>query len=117
MPDKILINVSVSFHQTCGKKLYECPLRDKQKAPPHQKARAGGGRGACLRGLCKFLIVILILILILPSEPDPFSFGGMRANFDLERLDVYQESITFAAWADALLEVVPKSKGKQPPAS
>jgi len=32
----------------------------------------------------------------------------MRTNFDHEKLDVYQESINFVAWADALLEVIPK---------
>jgi four helix bundle protein len=56
----------------------------------------------------KFLILILILILILPSELDPFRFDGMRTNFDHEKLEVYQKAISFVAWADALLEVIPK---------
>ncbi len=53
---------------------------------------------------CKFLI----LILILPPELDPFRFDGMRTNFDHEKLEVYQKAISFVAWADALLEVIPK---------
>jgi len=32
----------------------------------------------------------------------------MRTNFDHEKLEVYQESIKFVAWADALLEAIPK---------
>jgi four helix bundle protein len=32
----------------------------------------------------------------------------MRTNFDHEKLEVYQKTISFVAWADALLEVIPK---------
>jgi hypothetical protein len=32
----------------------------------------------------------------------------MRTKFDHEKLEVYQESITFVGWADAILEVIPK---------
>jgi len=50
----------------------------------------------------------LFVILLLPSELIPFRFGGMRTNVDHEKLEVYQESMKFAAWADALLEAIPK---------
>ena len=33
----------------------------------------------------------------------------MKASFDHEKLNVYQESIRFVAWADDLLERVPKT--------
>ncbi len=33
----------------------------------------------------------------------------MKARFDHEKLDVYQESIRFVAWPDEFLEKVPKS--------
>jgi four helix bundle protein len=33
----------------------------------------------------------------------------MKASFDHEKLDVYQESIRFVSWVDELLEKVPKS--------
>lgn len=33
----------------------------------------------------------------------------MKTCFDHEKLDVYQESIAFVAWADALLESIPKN--------
>jgi len=56
--------------------------------------------------MCKFLI--LILILLLPSERDPFRFGGMRPNVDHEKLEVYQESLKFVAWAAAFLGATPK---------
>jgi len=61
-----------------------------------------------LRGMCTFLILLLILILLLPSERDPFRFGGMRTTVDHEKLEVYQELKKFVAWADALLEAIPK---------
>jgi len=32
----------------------------------------------------------------------------MRRHFDHEKLEVYQEAISFVAWADVLLEVIPK---------
>jgi len=32
----------------------------------------------------------------------------MRTKFDHEKLAVYQDAINFVAWADALLEVIPK---------
>ena len=33
----------------------------------------------------------------------------MKARFDHEKLDVYQEAIRFVAWAGNLLETLPKS--------
>ena len=33
----------------------------------------------------------------------------MRTHFDHEKLDVYREAIKFVAWADELLEGIPKS--------
>ena len=33
----------------------------------------------------------------------------MNTNFDHEKLSVYQEAIKFAAWADELLEALPKN--------
>ena len=33
----------------------------------------------------------------------------MKARFDHEKLDVYQEAIRFVAWAGGLLETLPKS--------
>jgi len=33
----------------------------------------------------------------------------MKASFDHEKLDVYQESIRFVSWVNELLEKVPKS--------
>ena len=33
----------------------------------------------------------------------------MKTSFDLEKLDVYQDSIRFVAYVDELLEEVPKS--------
>jgi hypothetical protein len=62
--------------------------------------RCRSGRKSVLRGIRKFLI--LILILILPS--DPFRFGGMRTNVDHEKLEVYQESSFFELARGSVLE-------------
>ncbi len=50
-------------------------------------------------GCCLFCFPYLLLAIMLP----------MKASFDHEKLDVYQESIRFVSWIDELLEKVPKS--------
>ena len=49
------------------------------------------------------------LLLVLPPNPLSATVLRMKANFDHEKLDVYQESIQFVSWVEELLEKVPKS--------
>ena len=48
------------------------------------------------------------LLIVLPATQLPPTVPHMKASFDHEKLDVYQESIRFVSWIDELLEKVPK---------